>query len=290
MRKRATARASVVAAVALLFGCGGTDGSLSDGTAAPTGAPSSPPPPTSDGANPAPSKGTANGFSWAFSPTSVGFDCNEPPDKLLAKGVTHVTVGNATVFAGMQQVGGNDQDPVVARYDGSTKIFCEHSKKGGGVDGRAYGVTWDGAGKLYVVFTIVGGGTLFDSAARGGWLDRYGDGGASAKVSVIGALDATTGVVQRATYVSSKLLRNGQLKTNTLGPADAVHVLADGALEFYGQPAFCTLNPDKSLMCDTASSPSKDYPKGYVARFSPDLTSMTCASASGVSLVKQPCK
>ena len=283
------ARASLVAVVTLASACGGADEAASTGTAAPPGATAVPPPPTANGANPAASEGAANGFSWSFSPTSVAFDCNDPPATLLSKGVTHVTVGNSTVFAGMQQIGGNDQDPVVARYDGSTKIFCEHSKKGGGVDGRAYGVTWDGAGKLYAVFTIVGGGTLFDTAARGGWLDRYGDGGASAKVSAIGVLDATTGVVQRATYVSSKLLRNGQLKTNTLGPADAIHVLADGTVEFRGAPAFCTLNPDKSLMCDTSSSPSKDYPKDYVARFSPDLARMMCASASGVSMVKQPC-
>ena len=235
-----------------------------------------------------PASGASNGFSWAFAAAAVGFDCNESSAALLAKKVTHVTVGGSTVFVGMQQISANDQDPVVARFDPSgAKVFCEHSKKGGGIDGRAYGVTWDGKDSLYVVYTIVGGGTLFDAAAKGGWLSSYGDGGGSSKVTVVGALDAATGVVKRATFVPSRLVKNGQTKTNTLTPADAVHVLADGSLELLGNAAYCTLNPDRSSMCDPAKS--DDYPKAYRARFTADLSTMTCASATGVSVVKQPC-
>ena len=236
----------------------------------------------------APTKGSSSGFTWAFAATSVAFDCGESFSAILAKNVTHVTVDGSTIFAGMEQVSGNDQDPVVARFDSAgAKVFCEHSKKGGGIDGRAYGVTWDGKDALYVVYTIVGGGTLFDAAAKGGWLTSYGDGGGSSKVAVIGALDPATGVVKRATFVGSRVVKNGQTKTNTLVPADAVHVGADGSLEFLGTPAYCTLNPDKSSMCDPAKT--TDYPKSYRARFSPDLSTMSCASATGVSTIKQPC-
>lgn len=236
----------------------------------------------------APSKGSGSGFTWAFAASSVAFDCNDSLAAIVAKNATHVTVDGSTIFAGMQQVSGNDQDPVVARFDAAgTKIFCEHSKRGGGIDGRAFGVTWDGKDALYVVYTIVGGGTLFDAAAKGGWLSGYGDGGGSSKVTVIGALDTSTGVVKRATFVASRVVKNGQTKTNTLVPADAVHVLDDGSLEFLGAPAYCTLNPDKSSMCDPAKT--ADYPKGYRARFSADLSTMSCASATGVSTIKQPC-
>lgn len=268
----------------VLVACASSDAASSGGAS--SGASSGGGSGSSSGGTKGPSSGSGNGYQYAFAPTSVGLDCNDTAAAALARGAPKVTVGSSSVIVGYQQVGGNDQDPIVARYDGDQKVFCEHSKKGGGIDGRAYGVTWDGADHLYVVYTIVGGGTAFDAAAKGGWVPSYGDGGASSKVTVVGALDAKTGVVTRATFVPSKKTGN---KTNTLVPADAIHVLADGSLEFFGAPAWCTLNPDKSIMCDASTNPSKDYPKEYRARFSPDLSTMTCASATGVSIVKQPC-
>jgi hypothetical protein len=274
-----------VTGVVVLLACasdGGSSSGASSGGSSSGGSGSS----SSSGGSKGPVSGSGNGYQYAFAPTSVGLDCNDTAAAALARGAPKVTVGNSTIIVGYQQVSGNDQDPIVARYDGDQKVFCEHTKKGGGIDGRAYGVTWDGAEHLYVVYTIVGGGTAFDAAAKGGWVTSYGDGGASSKVAVVGALDPKTGVLTRATFVPSKKTGN---KTNTLVPADAIHVLADGSLEFFGSPAWCTLNPDKSIMCDASTNPSKDYPKEYRARFAPDLSAMTCASATGVSIVKQPC-
>lgn len=235
-----------------------------------------------------PSAGEGNGFRWAFSPTSVAFHCSDTPEAILAKKPTQLTFGSATIVVGMEQISATDQDPLVARIDDGKLTFCEHSKKGGGVDARAYGLTWNGKDTLYVVYTVVGGGTLFDTVAKGGWLSSYGDGGASAKATVIGRVDVTTGVVLQATFVSSKVNKSGQLKTNTLIPADAVHVTDKGELEFFGTPTYCTLNPDHSLMC--TAGVSSEYPKNYRARFAPDLTTMVCASADGVAIVKAPCR
>lgn len=279
----------------VLLSCGGDDdpsashaGGASPGAAAPGAGSLEGTPGTSNatGSNGVPTAGSTNGYSYAFTAAPATFDCNESLDAISAKQPAKVTFGASTIVVGYEQVGGNDQDPLVARFDNGQKVFCEHSKKGGGIDGRAYGLTWDGGTHLYVVYTIVGGGTLFDTAAKGGWLSSYGDGGASAKASVIGIVDTTTGVVTKASFVTSKLTKNGQLKTNTLVPADAVHVTPEGAVEFFGTPAYCTLNPDRSSMCDPNKS---DYPKDYRARFNADLTEMLCASASGVSLVKQAC-
>ena len=191
------------------------------------------------------------------------------------------------IVAGYEQISANDQDPIVARIDGDVVSVCEHTKKGGGPDARAYGITWDGRDTLYGVFTVVGGGTAFDTAAKGGWITSYGDGGASAKVMVVGKLNAKTGVLERATFVSAKLTKDGQTKTNTLTPADAVWVLADGSLEIFGNAAYCSLNPDRTSMCRDGG---QDYPKNFRARFSADLTRMLCASATGVSNVKTPCE
>lgn len=243
---------------------------------------SAPPPPT-----PKPSAGESAGFKYAFTPNSVGIKCGDPASKLRASGAAMVAFGESAIVAGYEQISANDQDPIVARLDGDVVSFCEHTKKGGGPDARAYGITWDGRDTLYGVFTVVGGGTAFDAAAKGGWMASYGDGGASAKVMVIGKLDVKTGVLERATYVPAKVVKSGQSKTNTLTPADAVHVLADGSLEIFGNAAFCSLNPDKTTMC---ADNGQDYPKNFRARFSADLREMQCASAIGVSFVKTPCK
>lgn len=280
-------------ALFLLVGCSGEDavvssagddsGVANDGGAGPSGSSTND---ASAAPKPGPTSGDANGFKFAFTPNAVALDCNDDAAKMRASGAAQVTFGTSTVIAGYQQINGNDQDPIVARFDGDTKVFCEHTKKGGGVDARAYGVTWDGKDTLYAVFTVVGGGTAFDAAAKGGWVSSYGDGGASAKVMVAGQLDARTGVIGKSTFVPSRLVKNGQKKTNTLTPADAVHVLPDGTLEIFGNAAYCTLNPDQSSMCKDGT---QDYPKGFRARFSPDFTKMLCASATGVSNVTTPC-
>jgi hypothetical protein len=236
--------------------------------------------------SPTKTEGETAGFKYAFTPSSVAIACGDSAAKLLASGAAKVTFGDSTILAGYAQVSANEQDPIVARIDGGSVVFCEHTKKGGGPDARAYGITWDGRDTLYGVFTVVGGGTSFDAASKDGWVPSYGNGGASAKVMVVGKLDPKTGKLERATFVPSRLVKDGQTKTNTLTPADAVHVRPDGSLEIFGNAAYCSLNPDRTSMCNAGG---QDYPKGYRARLTADLRQMLCASASGVSNVTTPC-
>ncbi|NOU31639.1 MAG: hypothetical protein HOO96_27375, partial [Polyangiaceae bacterium] len=133
-----------VVGLVVLLACASDDGSSGSGTsggASSSGAAAG----SSSGGSKGPVSGSANGYQYAFAPTSVGLDCNDTAAAALARGAPKVTVGTSTIVVGYQQVSGNDQDPIVARCDGDQKVFCEHSKKGGGIDGRAYGVTWDGA-------------------------------------------------------------------------------------------------------------------------------------------------
>jgi hypothetical protein len=229
-------------------------------------------------------------FQKAFRDGGVGVTCDMTFDALVKSGAPSITRGKTTLFVGFQQIGVN-QDPVFARFDDGVKVYCERHEKES-PDGRAVGLTWDGGPTAWVVYTIVGGGSAFDGLAKGAWIDRYGDGGGSSKVSVIGEVDTQLGTVRRVTFVPAK--RQDGTKTNTLVPADAITVLTDGTLEFKGGAAFAPLNPDRTPMClgSTEYPAALDGGKGpsYVARFSADLRSVVCASTAGCSVVKQPCK
>jgi hypothetical protein len=226
----------------------------------------------------------------AFVEGGTGVTCEMTFDEIVATGAPSIEVGATTIFVGFQQYG-NNQDPVFFRFDDGQKVYCEHHEKES-PDGRALGITWDGGPEAYVVYTITGGGTAFDSLAKGGWEERYGDGGNSAAVAVIAVVETQFGTVQRATFVPSK--RENGTKTNTLRPADALTVLESGDLELLGESAFAPLNPDKSVMC----VPDMEYPSAlggdmgpsYLGRFTPDLSTVICASTAGCSNVTTPCE
>lgn len=245
---------------------------------------------SSNGSIPSTPTGPGDGkWEKAFHDGGVGVTCEMTFDEMKATGAPSITRGSTTLFVGFQQYG-NNQDPVFFRFDDGQKVYCEHHEKES-PDGRAYGLTWDGGPIAWVVYTVTGGGTAFDSLAKGGFVEFYGDGGGSSAVAVIGQVETQYGTVQKATFVPAK--RQSGTKTNTLKPADAVTVLVDGSLEFTGNSAFAPLNPDLSVMCVG----SVEYPSAldgamgpnYLARIQTDLKTMTCASTAGCSLVTKPC-
>jgi hypothetical protein len=228
-------------------------------------------------------------WKTAYSDDAVGMSCDSSLADLMSAGAPMLTSGATTLAVGFRQVGDN-QDPVFLRFDDGAKVYCVHHEQEP-PDGRAFGLTWDGGPVAYVVFTVVGGGTAFDSLAASGWISNYGDGGGSSKVMVLGAVDTTNGAAQHATFVPAK--RQMGTKTNTLGPAGPIVVLEEGSLEIQGRSAFSPLNPDKTVMC----VPDVEYPgafdgadgPNFLARFSSDLTTMLCSSTAGCSNVTTPC-
>lgn len=220
-------------------------------------------------AAPPPSGVLAAGWQKAFAEAGVGLTCAMDEAQMKAAGAPSLTFGTSSLYVGFQQDGQN-QDPVFARFDAGTKRYCEHHETEG-PDGRALGVTWDGGATAYVVYTIVGGGSAFDAKAKGRWLDRYGDGGGSSRVSFVGEVDAESGALRHGTFVIAKK-KDG--KTNTHGPTDAVLRLEDGRIELHGSSAFQPMNPDRSIMQCT------DYP--FLTRyvFSADLTTLACSSST----------
>lgn len=106
-------------------------------------------------------------------------------DKASLDPLAKVTLGDTTLFVGFEQTGADNQDPLIARYDGDRRVYCVHHENDG-PDGRAVGLTWSGGEYTYVVYTIVGGGS--DLEGKQGWLGAYAPGalrGGGPKVSYV---------------------------------------------------------------------------------------------------------
>lgn len=253
-------------------GGGATNGSTTNGsgvTSAATG---------SGGGTPLEPGAPAAGWERAYVDGSTGVACSMSLAEMQAAGAPALGFGDATIVVGFEQVSGNNQDPVVARFDAGLQTYCRYHETGG-PDGRAVGLTWDGGAAAYVVYTVVGGGSGLESAATNGWLPSYGNGGGP-KVSFLGRLDAVTGDLDAGTFIIAKK-ENGE--TNTHGPAAAPTKLAAGGVELLGESAFQPMNPDLSIM------DCSDYPFSTRYRFDDALTTLTCSSSTNCTSTT-PCE
>lgn len=194
--------------------------------------------------------------------------------------LSHLSFGDTTIYVGHEQVSGNNQDPIVARFDAGQKIYCRHHEDDG-PDGRAVGITWDGGDTAYVVYTVVGGGT--DLEGKGGWLGAYAPGaisGGGPKVSYVGRVNVSDGELLSGTFVIAVLSSN---KVNTHSPSDAVTVLEDGTVEFLGESAHKPIDANGKDWMDCT-----DYPFSSRYRFAPDLSTLVCADCTNCT-AQTPC-
>ncbi|MFK7986229.1 MAG: hypothetical protein AB8I08_09370 [Sandaracinaceae bacterium] len=191
-----------------------------------------------------------------------------------------MTHEETTVYVGYRQASADNQNPLVARFDNGEQVWCvEHETEG--PDGRAEAITWDGGANVYVVYTVVGGGTALEG--RGGWLGSYAPGainGGGPKVSVIGRVRAEDGELLNASYIVSRLSSG---RVNTHAPAGPVTVLDDGAVEFAGESAHKPIDADGQSAMDCTDSP---FDSRY--RLSPDLSELRCADSSNC-VSQRPC-
>ncbi len=243
-------------------------------------------------AAPAPLR-ASGAWKRAFNGSAGSIGCEQSYARLEASGTPRLTFGRTTIFVGFQQYG-NNQDPVFARYDGTREVYCEHHEKQS-PDGRALGVTWDGGPTAYVVYTVVGGGTELEVKAARGWVDRYGDGGASSAVTVVGQVELGGGTLTRSTFLVARRVKNGQTKTNTIVPVAAPLRTASGGVAIFAKSAFAPLNPDRTQMCPSGkdeypqAGPGRADGASFVGVFASNLGSLTCAKTWGCSNVRRPC-
>jgi len=209
------------------------------------------------------------------------FSCSNDEATVAASGAARVTLGSATVYAGTQQVSGNNQDPRVARFDNGTLSWCRDDLERSNDDGRAYGVLWSGD-RLYVAFTATGSQGEESGDLRrfttGGWLSSYSDaspgGGGGGKVSAIIALDPATGDGRTGSWLTA--LNNG--KTNSLVVTSLA--LDGGGLRVGALSWFAPRGLDRTALLCTGGSP---FAASY--QFSADLSAVSAATAERCSTV-----
>jgi hypothetical protein len=238
----------------------GASGTGASGGAAPTataaGSPDAAPPAAA--ADP----GGADGADVG-EPVLHAITCDQTEAQVAASGAPRVTRGDATVYIGAQQVGGDDQAPRVVRFDGGARTWCRNDLERSGDDGRGYGLLWSGE-VLLGVFSAVGnqGDPAGDLRrfTESGWLRSYADasprGGGGAKVAVLVALDAGTGtgIPGRGTWITAD---NGG-KVNS---ATVTGLALDGdGVRVSVTSAFAPRRADRSAADCSGSSPfTADY-------------------------------
>jgi hypothetical protein len=222
---------------------------------------------------------SADGWQSDYADGGVGTHCAAAAAEMEAAGVPGVTVGETTIYVGFEQDGQN-QNPVFARFDGGSQVYCEHHETEG-PDGRAVGITWDGGDVAYVVYTIVGGGSSLED--KGGWLSSYAPGaisGGGPKVSYVGQVEVTHGTLQTGTFI---IAVKSDTTVNSHSPVGAVTVLQDLTIEFLGESAHKPIDADGASSMDCT-----DYPFSSRYRLSPDLSSLVCADCTNCTS-QQPC-
>ncbi|NET38508.1 MAG: hypothetical protein F6K19_42030 [Cyanothece sp. SIO1E1] len=133
---------------------------------------------------------------------------------------------------------------------------------------------------LYAVFSVDGTqgspGQDFRRASNDNsqrWTTSYGQGG-GAKVSVVARLDAATGELQDAAYLSA-VLNSG--RSNTL-IVDGLSVNDNGNLVVQANIAFGPRRPNGTRMTQVISGGS---PFDYTVEITPDLNTVVSTAADG---------
>jgi hypothetical protein len=204
------------------------------------------------------------------------FSCTDDEEAVAASGAARVGAGGDTIYAGAQQVSGDNQDPRVVRFDGGRQSWCRDDLERSGDDGRAYGLLWSGDA-LYVAVSANGTQGAASGDLRryttGGWLTSYSDaspsGGGGAKASALVRIDPATGEPSAGTWITSVTSAG---KTNSLVITSLA--FSHGVIVVGVDSWFSPRRPDRSPLQCTGDSPFQ-----VVYRFTPDLTSVLDVSA-----------
>lgn len=223
---------------------------------------------------------SADGWARAFDEAGVRLACDTSLADALEAGAPHIRVDATTLVAGYEQVGDN-QNPLLMRFEEEQPVYCRRHETEP-PDGRALGLTWDGAQTAYVVYTVVGGGSSLEG--RGGWLAAYAPGaihGGGPKVSYLGRVDVTDGSLQSGSFV---IAVKSDRSVNSHRPAAAPAIGDDGRVEFVGESSHKPIDPSGQASMDCT-----DYPFDSRYVFEADLATLVCASCTNCTS-SRPCQ
>ncbi|MEM7154393.1 MAG: hypothetical protein AAF799_16220 [Myxococcota bacterium] len=264
--------------LAIVLACGddGAPASGADGTGASDGGAMND---EADVTGSAPPPGpSAEGWESNFNDGGVRIDCDQDLAAMQQAGAPTLSIDDVTLVVGYEQVG-NNQNPIVARFDAETMVWCTRHETEG-PDGRALGLAWDGGDVAYVVYTIVGGGSSLEG--KGGWVPSYAPGsisGGGPKVSYVGRVQTTDGTLDAGSFIIAVKSDN---TVNSHTPAGPPIVQPDGNVRFLGSPAHKPIDEGWVAMDCT------DYPFSSTYVLSPDLSEMVCAECTQC-VSQRPC-
>lgn len=214
---------------------------------------------------------SADGWEQQYVEGSTRLSCDQGRQEMLDAGAASLRFEETEIFVGYEQVGDN-QNPIVARFDGDEAVWCaKHETEG--PDGRALGITWDGGEWAYVVYTVVGGGSALEQVP--GWLGSYAPGsisGGGPKVSFAGRVATQDGSLAAGTFIIAVKSDN---RVNSHGPRGPLTVREDGTVEFQGSSAHKPIDADGATSMDCS-----DYPFDSRYIFSADLSELECADCT----------
>jgi hypothetical protein len=207
---------------------------------------------------------------------AIAFSCRDSEATIRERGTTFVRVDRARIYIGYQQVSSTNKNPIMARFDGGRQVWCHANYEVTNDDSTGYGLLWDGEGVMYAVFSSTGtqgeSSQDFRRFATRGWLRSYGSGG-GAKAAVLARVNPATGNVSSATFLTAVL---GDGRANSLNvralswTGTRLVVTADA----WFSPRRANTQP---MTCSGSS------PFNYQLRFTPNLSTVGSASASGCS-------
>lgn len=207
---------------------------------------------------------------------AVAFSCRDSEATIRERGATLVRVDRARIYIGYQQVTSTNKNPIMARFDGGSQIWCKTNYEVTNDDSTGYGLLWDGEGVMYAVFSSTGtqgeSSQDFRRFATRGWLRSYGSGG-GAKAAVLARVNPATGNISSATFLTA-VQRDG--RTNSLN----VRALSwtGTRLVVTADAWFSPRRANTQRMTCSGSSPFS-----YQLRFTPNLGTVGSASASRCS-------
>jgi hypothetical protein len=216
---------------------------------------------------------------------TVKFTCKDTEATIKNLGAASARVGNLNIYIGTTQVTSINQNPIIKAFNATNgrAVYCKTNYERTPVDGRGYGLHWNGT-NLYAIFSVDGGSrTALSNFARSNaqaWTRSYGSGG-GAKISVIARINPRNGAVMGASFISAVLSPG---KSNSLA-IKGVSCTNTGNVLVSADSWFNPRRIDGTAMVQTGSGGS---PHNYTIELSADLKRVTYASASGWETIGTP--
>ncbi|MEM6530554.1 MAG: dockerin type I domain-containing protein [Chloroflexota bacterium] len=201
------------------------------------------------------------------STSGAQFSCSSSRTSVENSGAASTTSGVLTLFIGYRQVSSNNQNPIMAAFNGNTQAWCRTDYDTSPADSRGYGLV-SVNGNVYATFTADGGNVTLTNFTGNGWINSYGSGGGP-RVSVVLRINPANGAPTGGTFIIARL-NNGNTNSATVEA-----ITASGSnVAISGVSAFGPLDPGRNRRQDCSANE-------FTYVLSADLSTIVSATCPG---------